>query len=192
MTRYLLMFDSYNLLCNDLSDERTGLFFCIYWWPLPAEFFPGPSPLVLATIFYCLRFETSLFVASSDSQGHGGGIRPHLHTGLHSKLFFASRYIDSGRTSRNTRHVSECVFIGPILSAVHGADHIENTSSSTFSVVCVFFGRCLEMGLSTCHSINISTKLDKDGKNWEHKVSTALSLWALEQDSATERAVWNL
>jgi hypothetical protein len=28
------------------------------------------------------RFETSLFVASSDSQGHGGGIRPHLHTGL--------------------------------------------------------------------------------------------------------------
>jgi hypothetical protein len=33
-------------------------------------------------IFYCLRFETSLFVASYDSQGHGGGIRPRLHTGV--------------------------------------------------------------------------------------------------------------
>jgi hypothetical protein len=33
------------------------------------------------TIFYCLRFETSLTVSSYDSQGHGGGIRPHLHTG---------------------------------------------------------------------------------------------------------------
>jgi hypothetical protein len=37
--------------------------------------------LDLATIFYCLKFETSLFVASYDSQGHGGGIRPRLHTG---------------------------------------------------------------------------------------------------------------
>jgi hypothetical protein len=44
--------------------------------------------LELATIFYCLRFETSLFVASYDSQGHGGGIRPRLHT----EAYF-SRYI---------------------------------------------------------------------------------------------------
>jgi hypothetical protein len=34
--------------------------------------------LELETIFYCLRLETSLFVASCDSQGHGGGIRPRL------------------------------------------------------------------------------------------------------------------
>jgi hypothetical protein len=34
------------------------------------------------TIFYCLRFETSLFVASYVSQGHGGGIRPRLHMGF--------------------------------------------------------------------------------------------------------------
>jgi hypothetical protein len=50
--------------------------------PLPAQSFSGPSPLRLATVFYCLRFETSLFVASYDSQGHGGGIRPRLHTGV--------------------------------------------------------------------------------------------------------------
>jgi hypothetical protein len=36
----------------------------------------------IATIFYCLRLETSLFVASYDSQSYGGGIRPHLHTGV--------------------------------------------------------------------------------------------------------------
>jgi hypothetical protein len=47
-----------------------------------AQSISGPSPLGLAAIFYCLRFETSLFVASYDSQGHGGGIRPRLHTGL--------------------------------------------------------------------------------------------------------------
>jgi hypothetical protein len=32
------------------------------------------------TIFYSLRFETSLFVASYDSQSQGGGIRTRLHT----------------------------------------------------------------------------------------------------------------
>jgi hypothetical protein len=35
----------------------------------------------LVTIFYYLRFEISLSVASYDSQGYGGGIRPRLHKG---------------------------------------------------------------------------------------------------------------
>jgi hypothetical protein len=48
----------------------------------PAQPVSGPSPVGLATIFYCLRFETSLFVASDYSQGYGGGIRPDLHKGL--------------------------------------------------------------------------------------------------------------
>jgi hypothetical protein len=34
-----------------------------------------------ANIFYCLRFETFLFVTSYDSQGYGGGIQPCLHMG---------------------------------------------------------------------------------------------------------------
>jgi hypothetical protein len=33
------------------------------------------------TILHCLRFETLLSAASYDLQGHGGGIRTHLHTG---------------------------------------------------------------------------------------------------------------
>jgi hypothetical protein len=36
--------------------------------------------LASAVIFYCLKFETSLFVASYDSQGYCGGIRPSIHT----------------------------------------------------------------------------------------------------------------
>jgi hypothetical protein len=64
-----------------LSDERPGLVYnCC--WPSPAQSFSGPSPVGLAITFYCLRFETSLFVASYDSQGYDGDIRPHLHTGL--------------------------------------------------------------------------------------------------------------
>jgi hypothetical protein len=43
--------------------------------------FLGSCSFWVVTIFYCLRFETSLFVASHDSQGHGGGIRTRLHTG---------------------------------------------------------------------------------------------------------------
>jgi hypothetical protein len=62
-----------------LSDERMGLSFV--YATGPCQTFSGPSPLVLATIFYCLRFDTSLFFASYDSQGHNGGIRPRLYTG---------------------------------------------------------------------------------------------------------------
>jgi hypothetical protein len=58
MTRYLLLFGNYGLV------------------------FVGRPPLGLVNIFYCLRFETSLFVASYDSQGHGKGIRPRLHAGI--------------------------------------------------------------------------------------------------------------
>jgi hypothetical protein len=83
MTRYLLLFYSYGLVFVGRSLWREdGSVFCICWWPLPAQSFSGPSSLGLATVFYSLRFETSLFVASYDSQGHGGGIQPRLHTVL--------------------------------------------------------------------------------------------------------------
>jgi hypothetical protein len=62
--------------------QEDGSVFCICYWSLPAQSFLGPSSFGLATIFYCLRFETSLFVAYYDSQGHSGGIRSRLHTGI--------------------------------------------------------------------------------------------------------------
>jgi hypothetical protein len=43
-------------------------------------------------MFYSLRFETSLFVASYDSHGHGGGIRPRLHTGMNRSSLHGSSY----------------------------------------------------------------------------------------------------
>jgi hypothetical protein len=47
---------------------------------LASAVFLGSESLGTQTIFYGLRFETSLFVASYDSQGHGGGIRPRFPT----------------------------------------------------------------------------------------------------------------
>jgi hypothetical protein len=40
--------------------REDGSVFCICCWPSPAQSFSAPSPLALVTIFYCLRFETSL------------------------------------------------------------------------------------------------------------------------------------
>jgi hypothetical protein len=62
------------LIQGALSDERTSL-------SLPANSFSGPRPMGLETIFYCLSFETFLFVAFYDSKGYDGGIRPRLYTG---------------------------------------------------------------------------------------------------------------
>jgi hypothetical protein len=78
-----------------LSDERSGLSFVCAAGSWPAHSFSGPSPLGLETIFYCLRFETSLFVASYDSQGHGGGIRPRLHTGGFGSVLMLSDVLHS-------------------------------------------------------------------------------------------------
>jgi hypothetical protein len=82
----------------------------LYCWPLPAQSFSGPSPLGLATVFYCLRFETSLFVDSYDSQGHGGGIRPRLHTGGQLTHILDSQIVKVKVTLRLT--VSQSVSLG--------------------------------------------------------------------------------
>jgi hypothetical protein len=64
----------------------------------------------LVTIIYCLRFETSIFVASYDSQGYGGGIGPRLHTRFRSSLL--------AQTLCNL-----------------GTDGIENTAPNSYSIV---------------------------------------------------------
>jgi hypothetical protein len=57
------------------------------------------------------QIETSLFIASYDSQGHGGGIRPRLHTGMSPiysllpylfKVHFDIILVPSSRSSRRT------------------------------------------------------------------------------------------
>jgi hypothetical protein len=61
------------------SYERTGLSFTIAAGPRQRSHSRARVPWD-SRPFYCLRFETSLFVTSYDSQGYGGAIRPRLHT----------------------------------------------------------------------------------------------------------------
>jgi hypothetical protein len=68
-------------ICGATSLIRGRVCLCIFCWPSPAQSLSNPSPLGLATIFYCLSSETSHFVAFYNSRGHGGGIRPRLHRG---------------------------------------------------------------------------------------------------------------
>jgi hypothetical protein len=81
----------------------------------------GPSPFGLVTIFYCLRFETSLFVASYDSQGHGGGIRPRLLDSCYiartQTMLKTQFYCCVVQTTQKTRHVTA---ISPVLCHVDG------------------------------------------------------------------------
>jgi hypothetical protein len=82
-TRCLLL--SHNCRFVDVGRSlwrEDGSVFYICCWPSLAQSLSDPSPVGLAIVFYCLRFETSTFVASHDSQGHGGGTRPRLHMGL--------------------------------------------------------------------------------------------------------------
>jgi hypothetical protein len=65
--------------------------------------FLGSESLWTRNQLYCLRFETSLFVASYDSQSLGGGIRSRPHKGLHAEL---CNIYDSVRTSQETHYVS--------------------------------------------------------------------------------------
>jgi hypothetical protein len=82
------------------------------------------------------QIETSLFVASYDSQGHGGGIRPRFHTVVGWDIFGFSLH------SLGSDHSTEDVAQQWIY-----AKHIENTSCDTGSIVAyAYFGRCLEMG----------------------------------------------
>jgi hypothetical protein len=78
----LLMSDSWAFVDVGRSlwrEDGSVIYNCC--WPSTAQSFSGPSPVRLATIFCCLRFEASLFVASYVPQDYGGGIRPRLHTG---------------------------------------------------------------------------------------------------------------
>jgi hypothetical protein len=85
--------DSYGLdLVRRPLWGQVGSIFCNCSWSSPAQSFLGPSAVGLVTIFCCLKFETSLFFASYDSQGHGGGIRPRLHTGQHLLTYFSHTY----------------------------------------------------------------------------------------------------
>jgi hypothetical protein len=99
-----------------------GSVFCICCWPLLAQSFSSPSPLGLATIFYCLRSEASLFVASYNSLGHGGGIRPRLHTVFFEPFRGPLICLDADRIrniASNSSSTVACVRYSGIVSCLH-------------------------------------------------------------------------
>jgi hypothetical protein len=103
--------------------REDGSAVCNCYWPSPAQSFSGPSPVGLVAIFYCLRFETSLFIASYDSQGHGGGIRSRLHTGYPLlSVLTCPPFYNFGRTEQRlqTRTVIIlCVVTGTCLATCY-------------------------------------------------------------------------
>jgi hypothetical protein len=63
-----------------LSDEGTGLSFTIAAGPRQRSHSRVRVPLDLRPYFTVSDSRFPIFVASYDSQGYGGGIRPRLHT----------------------------------------------------------------------------------------------------------------
>jgi hypothetical protein len=113
---HLILCRSYSSCCElthfDLEHEMVSC--SNSCWSSSAQSFMGLSSAGLVTIFSCLKFETrynlegqipvfksprnrvarlytqalgSLFIASYDSQGYGGGIRPRLHKGYNYTIY---------------------------------------------------------------------------------------------------------
>jgi hypothetical protein len=116
----------------------------------------------------------------------------HGWTLIWTPVLTRSHYTESGRSSRKTRVTcqNECllarypalgmarttqktslpllewVFIVPLPSIGHGADHIENTSSNIFAIVaCAYFGRCLEMGLHVT-VLKLDFRRERQREDW--------------------------
>jgi hypothetical protein len=153
MTRCVLLLNVTVLfLWGTLSDERTVCLSYILYWFLPAQSFSGPSPLELATVFYSLRFETSLFVASYDSQGHGGGIRPRLQRrGLLYKAL-ADSIEDTPRHGSISR-VQQSVALGTLL-----IDYIGNV----FRLIRCYSMtiRCYDLSLRDLHNFHVFVTME--------------------------------
>jgi hypothetical protein len=143
MARYLLVWQLRSCFVGRPLWREDGSIFCICCWSSPAQSFSGPSPLDLATLFYCLSFETSLFVASYDSQGHGGGIRPRLHTGELESITCPPVI-----SSRRTEYRSPSQTVSLLLS-VHSSlwnvpgDLLLPSNGGPSTVDCVTSGTCL-------------------------------------------------
>jgi hypothetical protein len=94
-TRFLLVRHLYFCWCGALSLMRGRV--CrleLLLVPSSAVIFRSESR-ELVTIFYSLRFETSLIVASCDSQGYSGGIRPHLQVKVKVKVTLRLTFSES-------------------------------------------------------------------------------------------------
>jgi hypothetical protein len=87
-----------------LSDERMGVFF-IFCWSSPAQSLSGPIPLVVATIFHCLKFYQSQSHIATDGQSVSQSVSKswcRAPSGAHDQIFITLwqlRYCFSGALS---------------------------------------------------------------------------------------------
>jgi hypothetical protein len=119
-----------------LSDERTGLNFIyvagtrhrsLSWVPVPLD---------------CLRFETSLFVASYDSQGHGGGIRLRLHTGYDGSIHEWIVFITQGEPNRSHDVVQFlCYSVSILCRGNMDSSRFQASCHDTNNEICVYIYR---------------------------------------------------
>jgi hypothetical protein len=94
----------------------------------------------LVTIFYCFRFQTSIPVASYDSQVYGEGIRPRLDTG----------FLESS-ACRFSRHGPQKTLLQTVLLL-----RALQLRSNGPSIVNVFAGRCLAMSLLSLFPVAVT------------------------------------
>jgi hypothetical protein len=91
--------------CGALSLTRDGSAVYNCSWPSPAQSFSGLSTVRLVTVFYWLRFETSIFIAFYDSQGYSEGIRPRLYTGLIVSIILTLKTLLYDGTNGRSRRI---------------------------------------------------------------------------------------
>jgi hypothetical protein len=101
-------------LLGAVSDERTGLFLYMLL-ALARKVFLGSESLGTRDHTLLSQIWDFPFLASYNSQGHGGGIRPHLHTCTDSNDFLFL-YNSSARTTQKTQplYFWESLFNDPL------------------------------------------------------------------------------
>jgi hypothetical protein len=141
-TRFLLLSDSCGFVevGHPLWREDGSVFYSCSW-SSPAQTFSGPTPMGLVIILYCLRFETSLLVASYDSQGYGGGIRHNLHTGVTGTTY---------KISSRTAYKTPFLYCSAIVASKFASLWSRYLASA---VVWLIILRSLPSSRSTCHNI---------------------------------------
>jgi hypothetical protein len=132
MTRYLLLFGSYSLVLCGVPSLAKG------WVCLLCMLLALASAVSLGSESLGTR-DHILLSQIWDSQGHGGGIRPRLHTGLISLYIRTDfRYITSGRSQQKTPFSSNsCCYRGVFMSPLH------RNGNSSFACVFVAARMCL-------------------------------------------------
>jgi hypothetical protein len=105
-----------------LTEDGFVIYNCC--WPSTAQSFLVPSPVGLATIFYCLRFETSLYFASYNSQGYVEVFDPadrHVEICLRNLMYRVSPGLMCSTLTCMNSH--PCSLIWIVFNIIYGGEN---------------------------------------------------------------------